>query len=818
MAQAGMRAAAASAPAPSQDKPGQRQDSYGLWRIWADYLRPPIVDQGSGTSAANDWAQVLVQTCQPNIPALLRLGLLPVHMHATGAHGARPTSYVSCLIEASKVEGLLDRAGLPDSPILRCELVAPRTRRRLGVSSSPASPGSAASAGAAAQRALPSATDTLDDLIARVSQALTAQPPVPPENRGGDSRRSKQGTRRCPAEPLVCVIDDRPNAHSVALAGNAGQRLGSIWHQGGEPETMRLLDAAKAEWGAAMHFGPVSPSGPQLDGAWLGRRKTPSAVAKGGAGDSVGEPSVQSYRRQVVQWPPPATSHGSAVLDLISGTTLWTGHRPGNPLALARRVTTRQPPRQVHFVQLPIPTVLDTAGGSLAAYVLDGIHDALHQAQEGQDVIVNVSFGTHSGGHDGTSMLEGAMRELLDLYDGTDAAQGKTLHIVLPAGNSHLWRCHAMGRLRGDATDARARMHQLQWKIQPDTQGESFMELWLPEDAELTLKLTAPDGSTSMLKVDPTKPGFELHETADGEKLYGAMMAPRLPTQGLHGRMVLIVVRGTTQPNAPIEPRFVDLSMSGGPAFEQLTGFWPRKLKSELGLRHAASVTLSTSQGTSQPKGGKPLPAPHGIWSLELSATGKTEVPFHAWIQRGDAAPLRGRSSRGFGGRQSYFLDSPDAGVDPRFTLNGIATFTHERLFVVGAMRRHDHCPSRYSAAGPGRGDLQRCEGPDIVVHADDSQALPGLLVAGFHGGARYRVSGTSMAAAVVTRHLYEHLAGCAKADSFRHWPYQDEACRTAGTDGVCQDRRSEEEPEHAHPLYRGLGRRAVPNKPDGSL
>ncbi|HRD96615.1 MAG TPA: hypothetical protein PLA97_09500 [Rubrivivax sp.] len=764
-----------------------RIDPYLIWRLLnpskiAGQEQTASEDANQAKPTIYDWMHVLVQTKTPDVQSLLDLGFVPTHLHATGLGKSRPVCFVSGLVDKESFGKLLRASLSPDSKVLRVELAEARNR-------------------------------PLNSLIQELERKLSSD--EVPRNATATSSWLKSNTitpqvtvcstpiSSCGSkEPLVCVIDDRFNSFNGAFDASL-LKAGSttMWHQGGDEETLCLMSGDAWDPGfqigtAPNPFSPVPVPIP-IRGALLGRRPKPIQNLRVTQGP--GDQAMSAYFAQRVQWPPPSVSHGSAILDLIEGTTLWAGRRQGDPEGVIRPVTTRRRPQRLHLVQLPIPTIVDTAGGSLAATVLDGIHDALDQAVHGQPVIVNISFGTHSGGHDGTSMLEGAICELLNLYDGSEAAQGKTLHVVLPVGNSHGLLCHASGYCHPGQGATPAQAKKLLWKVQPDTPNDCFMELWLPEKGALRIELHGPDG-TAPISVD-----FE-ESRGVGDPISGAAAVLTIPkpTQGLNGRMALLVIRATA--NTP-DPKNVSIQL----ASEVLTKIFSVQ----------ATVPTTVVDGLSKSPSTRPVLAPHGVWTVKLTAIGTECVPFHAWIMRNDTAPMRGRATRGYTGRQSYFLDTredPANGVDPAFTINGIATFAHERLFVVGSMRQSDHCLSHYSAAGPGRGDPYRVEGPDMVVHADASRALPGLLVAGFHGGARYRASGTSMAAAVLTRHLFEHLACGKTAASFTQRPYMDDWCMPVSFDRACADFLPVEAPLEAHAMQRGAYQRWVPCKEDGSL
>lgn len=411
----------------------------------------------------------------------------------------------------------------------------------------------------------------------------------------------------------------------------------------------------------------------------------------------------------------PRWSHGSAVLDLVAGERAWVGTAATGPHWVDRV----ERPRNLHFVQLPIPTVQDTSGGSLAGCALDAIHSAIDAADPGQHVIVNLSYGTHSSGHDATSIWDTGLRELLDLHDGAKAgSQRKTLHVVVPAGNSHLLRCHASAHFSrpGDRVVWR-------WQVMPDNDEDSYLELWLPEDRDLRwrVRVTAPDGSCE----DLDSAGLRWWPAVDDAKRIGAALIwPALPAQSRRGGMVLLAC---------------------GPTLRSAD-------------TRASVRALFSDAGVPAPQ------AQHGIYTIELTLlAGQPTSSVHLWAQRSDNAPGRIRQLRGHAGRQSRLLEVRDepqgAPVDPRFTLNGIATVKHDRLYVIGAMRKMDSGLCSYSGAGPNRLDDKRSTGADWVLPADESLNQPGVLMRGLLSGARLRVPGTSIAAAAFTRVLYEHLS-----------------------------------------------------------
>ncbi len=580
--------------------------------------------------------------------------------------------------------------------------------------------------------------------------------------------------------PLVCVIDDGCNFASAGLLMGSASRIASIWHQGDGDKLVEKLGLAgwKSALQLLVHWKPFSQDGLipiwDISGATYGRRLETSERTKEGfsaqsppprgqARDSTARTSLpigesEVYRRTNYMHPSLRWQHGTAVLDIIAGTTLWAidaRQRQG-------RVPWLVAPENMKFVQLPETTVSDTSGGSLASHALDGIHYALSEAQPGQTVIVNLSYGSHSGGHDATSMWDRAVLELLEAYNGLNPQTlFKTLHLVVPAGNSHLVRCHSSKSLTREDPAL-----ELRWKIAPDNHNDSHLEIWLPPKVEVKISVWSPDG--------------EKRESEGSE-----IVLWRMPNGG-----------------------------GSAPAAAAL--IWPKSVpQSELGtmalLAVAPTTTVPKFYRNPQTKGLlRDAVALHGVWRVKIEfVRGEEGSCVHAWVQRSDAAPGRGRASRGYRGRQSHLLEPVRDSIDPRSSLNGIAALSHKRFHVVGAMRRDDAQLSDYSGSGPNRIDPGRFEGPDLVLPADESQNLRGLMLRGVLSGSRLRISGSSMAAAVYTRILYEDLSSSPLKVSLEG-PYLEAPTRAPQI--------AEGAPAQALAMHRGDWRKLIPDHPFGHL
>lgn len=413
-----------------------------------------------------------------------------------------------------------------------------------------------------------------------------------------------------------------------------------------------------------------------------------------------GSPEATIYREANYFDPPPRHTHGAAVLGLMAP---WLGGCT-QPVDMPKHIS------GLAMVQLPTTTVEDTSGGSLAARALDGLRYILQKEHASRmppqgaprPVVANISYGIHAGPHDGTSMFERALLELLD--------KNKHLHVVLPAGNSARAGCHAQRHLaKKDDPEAKSDMLL---RVLPDNRQPTFVEIWLPDKAAVKVGIHPPGYDKPLpLTIGESKVLVSAASGSSPEALHAFAIYPASVAQSTRGTMILLAI-------CPTQRR-----------------------------RSASSVQL---RGIS------------GLWKLQVTNLGDAPICVDAWIERDDAPP-----DYAVGSRQAYFPDTCATPVTlrnatPTGTLNGIATLTHDRLKVVGAMTV-DGLLSSYTAAGESKGGRCTRAAPDAVMPADWSLAQPGLRTLGFAPGTTSRINGTSAACALYARLWAEQLGGASQ-------------------------------------------------------
>jgi hypothetical protein len=414
-------------------------------------------------------------------------------------------------------------------------------------------------------------------------------------------------------------------------------------------------------------------------------------------------------------------AHGTHVMDLACGEKPEKGESK----------------RPIVCVQLPAAVTANTSGAWLAPFVVSAIEYILDRADRiaaGRGrlpVVINLSYGFQAGPHDGTHPIEKAIDEIVERrrQESPDAP----VAIVMPAGNSHLARCHAEVSYKEKGEDV-----ILDWRIPPDDRTSTFLEIWLP-----------PGTEQSRLSVSLAPPGQD----------FGPPLA-----EGAAGSDQALVWKPNGDVLCKLAYELVPTSGRG----RLLVAVLPTEF-------HDAPTEL----------------APHGLWRVKLTNMGlKPKEKVNLWIQRDDTPhgyPTRGRQSFFEGARTCFngkctevpcerfdargrLLTTDNASFFIRRAGSISAIATGSQPVVVGGFVRKNETKkdplARYSAGGPvtppasGKG-LHR-HGPDAVAVCDDSEVHYGVLAAGSRSGSVVAMNGTSVAAPRVARWIAEQFAASA--------------------------------------------------------
>lgn len=506
-------------------------------------------------------------------------------------------------------------------------------------------------------------------------------------------------------------------------------------------------------------------------------------------------------------------SHGTSVAALAAGArlTLPAVHDAQGQWPADQKDFDTSDAWPLIMVQLPTRTTLDSSGGSLGVHILDGLHYIIRRAQSiepggkpsGLDtrqpfiapsfpkedldrgklsyrdniIVVSISYGAVAGPHDGTSILEEAIGELV----GAKANSDHRLWVVLAAGNAHGSKTNCRTELREDGEPK-----VLTWSVGPDNLLEAYLEIWFPDcdsDAQ-ELDLSLLDKLQIEVKPPAGMPTLKLKRgeghfltTADSTQPIAAAIFSKQVAQGMRGTMLLL-------------------------------------------------TSARTRRGeTNQPHQNRPAAAlaPHGswqvtmLWGLAVTPATKRSMVVHAWAERNDQLWGQGRR------QQSTVVGEDPVPSKTEFSptvrefcshgsLRGVTEevprpFQAElsggslsqipeaatdfeigrRAASVGGLRLSDGEMASYSASGTSRSsvtDLGPLPGGDCVsspaqavmslgkakltaathggpqfdAPSDAGVALRGLRTVGLKEGAVARIGGTSAAAPLVARHIADYL------------------------------------------------------------
>jgi hypothetical protein len=277
-------------------------------------------------------------------------------------------------------------------------------------------------------------------------------------------------------------------------------------------------------------------------------------------------------------------THGSHVLDMAGGRVDPLTGQSGDAAGQADLV----------FVQLPSLTAADSAGGSLSAQVLDAVRYVLDTCRADARVVINLSYGSFAGPHDGSALIEQAMDELLQ-------ARAGQLAIVLGAGNARQADCHVRRSV------GKNRSAVLRVGIPPGDFTDTFVEIWLDDRRHLgalRARVRTGDGDWCL----PIAPGeqAELMDPNDARRVALLTMDSDVPNG--HRPLLLLAIAPTARP-----------ADDDGPL--AATGPWEVELFLDAGAQPAAA------------------------------AADEAEIAFDAWVERDDPGGL------GFG-VQPRFIDT----------------------------------------------------------------------------------------------------------------------------------------------------------------
>lgn len=452
-----------------------------------------------------------------------------------------------------------------------------------------------------------------------------------------------------------------------AFATAYGTRVAAVWDQGAQlPSKLASHKKTGWPWQATQHFAHGRELGPAAlaviaQASRNGQQLEETLIYRGL--DYLID--YQDERRRI--W---YGTHGGHLMDIAAGKV--------DPVAKDAEADFAAH-AQLVFVDLPMSTAMDSSGGSLAAHLLDGVRYILSVCEPGSPVVVNISYGAQAGPHDGSTLLEEALDELLEHVP-------HNLAIVLAAGNARELACHVR------RTVCFERSALLRVMLPAGDMTDSFVEVWFnpPDTGALQSRVRSPNQQWG--------------------PWVGAGEQVAVRSQETNTEVVALLRQDDTVPN---------------------------------GRR---SMVLLAVCATAQPRDLPCALAEPGLWEIEVqwadapnTAAGRAGVPIDAWIERDDPA-------RNSGAERPHFIDQDRD--DDRDSLSNIAK--GRGTLRVGGFNLGTGLAAPYSALGPAGIDL-----PNVLAACEEDEASPTIAAAATRSSEVVRLSGTSVAAPVLARRLY---------------------------------------------------------------
>ena len=289
-------------------------------------------------------------------------------------------------------------------------------------------------------------------------------------------RKQDEGDTRLSGDVIAVIDYGCPFAHS-SFRSDMNSRVRYVWFQDAFTLGSRMSDLPFV-W----DLGPPTPGSPlpkklfpygrelrpnKIDELLTTHLPTPAGEA--GCYEEIGYDLMRAE-----------SSHGGHILDIAAG---W-------PNPLKPDVTTRDKAgdAKIIFVQFPRAAVGDSSGAAMSVYLLDALRYIDSRVTADAKVSINLSYGTHAGPHDGSSMLERSVDDFL-------ATRADRFKLVLPAGNSFLSDCHAQGIVSKDNNLV------LDWEVMADDPTDTFLEIWHAKDCPIKVSITPPGQLGSLAPV-----------------------------------------------------------------------------------------------------------------------------------------------------------------------------------------------------------------------------------------------------------------------------------------------------------------------------
>lgn len=511
------------------------------------------------------------------------------------------------------------------------------------------------------------------------------------------------------AEVVIGVIDNGAAFAHAAFRKNDGltSRFEIVWNQ---TQQLSHLNFDEPAWvrSDACWYGAVIHSN-EMDGIMRRFSRGDEIDELGCYGSLVarkgGERAIRSRE-----------SHGASVSAAVAGSLDASNVIPAgaddSQEMRSRELDDAAAKAPIIFVDMPYEQIEISSGRWMPVTVLDGVRFIVAEArkrfkfnssQNRVPVVINISSGSSAGSHDGNSMIESALTEILNA--------DPLIAITVSAGNSRLTQSHIETILPSKAVE------DIYVRVPPAKRFETYVELW------------------------------PMWQTADGKS---AVVSPE--------NLQIEIKSPTEQTFRPVvvgreEVVFYD---SDGDVIAAMR--FANNVVQSRNRPMALLVISATSPHESRPS------APYGNWVIRCTNSAEQALRIQAWIERdeivfGIRQPQQARfiDSTDHPPEANSWIEDAKNSVSRFSTVSNLASASHVFAVAAGVGGLKTGFVSPYSGGGSGQSAFDGS--PLLMARADRSPAQPGMPAWGNYRSARRHMNGTSIAAPQAARWIANAFA-----------------------------------------------------------
>ncbi|MFN0088590.1 MAG: S8 family serine peptidase [Blastocatellia bacterium] len=274
---------------------------------------------------------------------------------------------------------------------------------------------------------------------------------------------------------LVGVVDDGCDFQHPSFLAVGKTRLRMLWDQGANPVSPPSATQALRGAGTNSRISTLKPRSPKDFGYGSEWSQTEIDAALDVARTHGAQVGFRELQYEIAEG-----AHGTHVMDIVGGsgsslTPNIRGVAPGADLAFV----------QLPRIQLDRPELL--ANGR---HVLDAVDYLFRLAdQKGQQCVVNLSLAANGGPHDGSTLIERGIEELVN------SKRGRA--VVVAAGNAYGERTHAHCSIMPGASQS------LRLRVNSGDPTLNRVELWYPAITDLAVSIRSPSGDHQLTGIRP---------------------------------------------------------------------------------------------------------------------------------------------------------------------------------------------------------------------------------------------------------------------------------------------------------------------------